>query len=86
MTGDMVRRARFRMFTLSGHYKSTVPLGVRPSRGEYGTAEDWDVFTSMCDARAALVLALGGHPDPCTGHRLSDPLPVEQLPLFEVAA
>ena len=48
-----------------------------------GTVAAADLRTSMCDARIALVLALGRRPDPCTGHVLPE---AEQLPLFEVAA
>lgn len=70
MNTPAARHARDLMFRLSGRFQSSVPLGVRPSHGDYGTPQDWDVFTSMCDARAALVLALGGRPDPCTGHTL----------------
>ncbi|MDB5597930.1 MAG: hypothetical protein JWM36_4891 [Hyphomicrobiales bacterium] len=77
------------------------PVGVYPSRGGRGTVAQWDAFTSGCDARALLVLALGGKPDPALGlsaeklpHRqwlpalpdeLTESKP-EQLELFEVAA
>jgi len=87
----MIREARLRMFRTAGRYKSERPLGVHPSRGAFSD-HDWDVFTSMCDARTALVLALGRRPDPCTGHTAPEPNRSRassasvQLDLFEVAA
>ena len=47
-----------------------------------GTVRYADLRTSTCDARAALVLALGQRPD-IDGWPIPEP---EQLPLFEVAA
>ena len=81
--GDAARSARYLMLRLAGSYRSTVPLAVNPTRGAYGSPEDWDIYTSKCDARIALVLALGRRPDPCTGHVLAE---IEQLALFGEAA
>lgn len=67
MSGE-VWRAKRRLMRFADSYESTVPLGVRPSHGQYGSPKDWDVFTSVCDARIALVLAMGKTPNPCTGH------------------
>jgi hypothetical protein len=78
----MLREARLRMSRTAGKYQSQVALGVEPSRGRFSD-HDWDVFTSMCDARAALVLALGRRPHPLTGHALPE---MAQLALFEAAS
>lgn len=68
MTRADVQRAKYRLMRLAEGYESTVPLGVNPSRGQYGSPRDWDNFTSVCDARIALVLAMGKQPNLCTGH------------------
>ena len=67
----LARRAMLRMLCLA-------PVNLPAP----GTVAAGDLRTSMCDARAALTLALGERPD-IDGYRLEEP---RQLELFEVAA
>lgn len=66
--------AALRMFRL-------LPLDL-PAPGTVAAA---DLRTSMCDARAALSLALGRRCD-LDGYRLPEPQPATQLELSEEAA